>query len=89
MITTPPRFGCSQHGLDLTTAVEAKISAEPTVVTSLGFQRSTVRSHTSWTFQVDVTCPGGPDGAGPHVKRFRGSYQIAPNEQPESGRGPE
>lgn len=89
VITTPRRFGCPQHDRDLTAAVKSKIVAEPTVVTSLGFQRSTVRSTRSWSFKVDVNCSGGPDGAGAHVKRFRGSYEIDPSDDPESARAPE
>lgn len=76
LILTPREYGCRQHGQNLTRAVEDKVGAGRTVVTSLGFRRSSRLPSAASPFVVDIVCPGDDQREGWHTKRFRGSYRV-------------
>jgi hypothetical protein len=76
-ILTPDHYPCPQHGHDLTGAVLEKVTAEPTLVTNLGFRRSGRPAGAETAFEVVVTCPGDGGHAGAHRSKFRGTYRDA------------
>lgn len=76
---TPPHYRCRTHDRDLTTAVRAKVTADPSLVTNLGWRPTPGGAARVGTFRVDVGCPGDQSGSGGHVLRFRGSAARAPS----------